>query len=109
MYEEVAEVSAITTPIPAQPRRTPPLQNGDRLIRDEFERRWEAMPELKRAELIEGVVYIPLPVSHDWHSAPHFDLIGSLAIYRSATPGIRVATTARFGWTSTTCPSRTFT
>ena len=27
------------------PSRIPPLQNGDRLTRDEFERRYEAMPE----------------------------------------------------------------
>ncbi len=36
----------------------PPLENGDRLTRDEFERRYEAMPHLKKAELIEGEVYI---------------------------------------------------
>jgi Uma2 family endonuclease len=65
------------------------LQNGDRLTRDEFERRWDAMPDLKKAELIEGVVYMPPAVSHDWHSAPHFDLIIALGPYRSATPGIR--------------------
>ena len=35
----------------------PELENGDRLTRVEFERRYEAMPELKKAELIEGVVY----------------------------------------------------
>ena len=32
----------------------PKLQPGDRLTRDEFERRYHAMPELKKAELIEG-------------------------------------------------------
>ena len=36
--------------------RIPPLQNGDRLSRDEFERRYLAMPRLKKAELIDGVV-----------------------------------------------------
>jgi Uma2 family endonuclease len=35
-----------------------PLQNGDRLTRAEFERRYDAMPELKKAELIDGRVYI---------------------------------------------------
>ena len=34
----------------------PPLENGERLTRAEFERRYEAMPELKKAELIEGEV-----------------------------------------------------
>jgi Uma2 family endonuclease len=66
----------------------PPLQNGDQLSRDEFERRWDAMPGLKHAELIEGTVFMPPPLSHDLHSAPHFDLITLLGTYRMATPGI---------------------
>lgn len=37
----------------------PPLQNGDNLNVAEFERRYEAMPELRKAELIDGIVYIP--------------------------------------------------
>ena len=40
----------------------PPLEPGDRLTRDEFERRYQAMPALGKAELIEGVVYMPSPV-----------------------------------------------
>ena len=40
-------------------RKLPPLENGDRLTREEFERRYDAMPDLKKAELINGVVYIP--------------------------------------------------
>ena len=40
----------------------PPLENGDRLSRAEFERRYDAMPALKKAELIEGVVFIPSAV-----------------------------------------------
>jgi hypothetical protein len=39
----------------------PPLQQGDHLTVAEFERRYEAMPELKKAELINGVVYLPSP------------------------------------------------
>jgi len=38
-----------------------PLENGDRLTRAEFERRYDAMPGVKKAELIEGVVYMPSP------------------------------------------------
>lgn len=67
--------------------RTPPLENGDRLTRAEFERRYAAMPHIKKAELIEGVVHMPSPVT-DEHAAPHFDVIGWLAYYRAATPGI---------------------
>ena len=36
--------------------KLPPLESGDRLSRAEFERRYAAMPALKKAELIEGVV-----------------------------------------------------
>jgi hypothetical protein len=54
------------------------LQNGDRLSRAEFERRYDATPNLKRAELIEGVVYMPPPVSFDEHAGPHFDVIAWL-------------------------------
>lgn len=68
----------------------PPLQNGDRLTRPEFERRYAAMPKLYKAELIEGIVYMsPPPVSDAFHSAPHFDLIGWLSAYRVATPGVK--------------------
>jgi len=75
--------------IPKDTRRIPPLENGDQLSRAEFERRWGAMPDLEKAELIEGTVFMPPPaLSHDLHSEPHFDLIGILAMYRMATPGI---------------------
>jgi Uma2 family endonuclease len=67
----------------------PPLENGDRLTRPEFERRYEAMPGLKKAELIEGVVYVPYPVNFDKHGGPHFDLIIWLGQYRLATSGVR--------------------
>lgn len=68
----------------------PALENGDRLTRTEFERRYEAMPHLKKAELIEGVVYVPSPVRHRQHGAPHAHLIGWLAQYAASTPGIEV-------------------
>jgi Uma2 family endonuclease len=67
----------------------PPLENGDRLTRAEFERRYEAMPHLKKAELIEGVVYVPSPVSLEDHGEPHFDLITWLGYYRAYTPGVQ--------------------
>jgi Uma2 family endonuclease len=81
----------------------PPLRNGDHLDAEKFLRRYEAMPHLKKAELLDGRVFIhspdsypsvrgdlmASPVSCEEHSAPHFDLIGWMAIYRFATPGIR--------------------
>lgn len=65
-----------------------PLEPGDRLTRAEFERRYDAMPNLKKAELIEGVVYMPSSVRFQRHGQPHFDLIGWLAVYRMGTPGV---------------------
>ena len=35
-----------------------PLENGDRLTRCEFERRYTAKSDIRKAELIEGVVHI---------------------------------------------------
>jgi len=46
---------AIPVPVVA-PVSIPRLQNGDRLTRVEFERRYLAMPEVKKAQLIEGIV-----------------------------------------------------
>ena len=46
---------------PACATPAPVLENGDRLSRAEFERRYEARPDLKKAELIEGVVHMPSP------------------------------------------------
>jgi Uma2 family endonuclease len=69
----------------------PPLEPGDRLTRAEFERRYEAMPHLKKAELIEGVVYMPSPVRHRQHGRPHARLIGWLINYEAGTPGVETA------------------
>ena len=74
-------MTTLTTPLPRrEPLKNslldvPPLQDGDRLTRAEFERRYDAMPELKKAELIEGVVHMGSPVSANNHAEPHFDLI----------------------------------
>jgi Uma2 family endonuclease len=68
----------------------PALENGDRLTRAEFERRYEAMPHMKKAELIEGVVYVPSPVRHRQHGAPHAHLIVWLGQYAANTPGVEV-------------------
>lgn len=67
---------------------TPPLNPGDRLTRAEFERRYQAHPEIKKAELIEGVVFMPSPVRYTQHGKPHFNVIGWLSAYQAATPGI---------------------
>ena len=64
------------------------LENGDRLTRCEFERRYAARPDLKKAQLIEGVVYMPSPVSLA-HSGPHSMIHAVLLCYAAYTPGVR--------------------
>lgn len=66
----------------------PRLESGDQLSRDEFERRYRAMPDVKKAELIEGIVYMPSPVRLDQHGLPHAQLMGLLASYHFETPGV---------------------
>ncbi|BAZ07283.1 Uma2 family endonuclease [Calothrix sp. NIES-3974] len=68
-----------------------PLENGDRLTRVEFERRYQAMSNLKKAELIEGTVFIMAsPVRHRSHGQPHAYIMTWLGTYLAATPGIEI-------------------
>jgi Uma2 family endonuclease len=69
----------------------PRLQNGDTLDREEFERRYHAMPDVKKAELVEGVVYMPSAVRTDIHGQPHALLAGWLVNYFAATPGLIIS------------------
>lgn len=73
--------------------RVLPLAMGDKLTREEFLHRWEMHPEIKRAELIGGIVYMPSPVPVD-----HGDTENSVAmwagVYRAATPGCAAANNA---------------
>ena len=69
----------------------PPLKDGDRLTRAEFERRYMAMPDLKKAELIEGVVYVSSPVRQRFHGRQHSHLNFWLCAYEEgSTPGVEV-------------------
>lgn len=77
---------SIPTGLAAQ--EIPPLENGDILTRPEFERRYEAMPHVKKAELIEGVVYMPSPVRYEGHGRQHSALNGWLVVYVASTPGV---------------------
>jgi len=68
----------------------PILENGDRLSRPEFERRYRWSPDVKKAELIEGVVYVPSPVRARQHGRPHSLVMGWLMVYEANTPNIMV-------------------
>jgi hypothetical protein len=62
------------------------LVAGDFLSREEFLKRWEESPQIKFAELIRGVVYMPSPLSHK-HGIYDGSVGGWLFHYAAATPG----------------------
>lgn len=70
--------------------QTPPLESGDCLSRSEFERRYAAEPHIKRAELIEGVVYVASPLRFNGHAEPHTWAVTWLSIYQIATANTRL-------------------
>ncbi len=68
----------------------PRLENGDKLTLTEFERRYQAMPHHQKAELISGIVYTASPLRFESHAEPHAYVMGWLATYQAATPGVRL-------------------
>jgi Uma2 family endonuclease len=86
-------MSGVIVPIPSRikhPTRVEPLENGERLTAPEFMRRYAAMPEVKKAELIEGIVYMPSPVRFDDHAVPDSLIQFWLMSYSVETPGTEV-------------------
>ena len=71
----------------------PLLHTGDRLHRVEFERRYEAMLHLKKAELINGIVYVggSVPILHAEAQAT---IVGLCGLYTFHTPGVSPADNA---------------
>lgn len=74
--------------------RVPPLQPGDVLGIEEFERRCRALPEKARGEckleLIDGVAFVaPPPPGEDFHRHPQFVLANCVGHYAAATTGVR--------------------
>ncbi len=79
-----------TAPVSGKTAATvPPLRHGDRLTLEEFERRYNAMPWVKKAELLEGVVYMAAAVRFEGHGEEDSDLNLWLGLYRLRTPGVR--------------------
>ncbi len=73
------------------PKNTvPTLENGDRLTQAEFERRYDAMPNLKKAELIEGIVYMASPLRITQHGEPHAAIMTWLGVYKALTSGVQL-------------------
>ena len=71
----------------------PLLRHGDGMSLDEFLNRWDQMPDLKFAELVEGLVYMPSPVSHN-HGRIDSRIQGLCALYCFRTPGSAAMTNA---------------
>ncbi|NES40237.1 Uma2 family endonuclease [Moorena sp. SIO2C4] len=72
----------------------PPLESGDQLTRQEFEQRYAQMPDVKKAELIERIVYMASPLRMTQHANPHARIMTWLGTYWSATPGVEVGDNA---------------
>ena len=68
----------------------PPLESGDRLMCHEFECRYTAASHIRRAELIEGIVYVASPLRFESHAEPHTRLVTWLSIYQIGTLGARL-------------------
>ena len=68
----------------------PPLRDGERLSRAEFERRYDAMTDDRKAELLRGVVCLASPTRLR-HGRPHALLLHWLVAYEEATPGVETA------------------
>lgn len=96
MQPQQRDLLGVTTAptLPPSAPRLPPLETGDHLTRQEFERRYEAMPDVKKAELIEGVVYMPSPVRAKQHGNPHAALVGWLFVYSANMRGVSVSVDA---------------
>lgn len=87
-YKRQATVATPERPA-REENKAPPLRAGDHLSRAEFERRYQAHPEVKKAELIEGVVYMPSPVRFEQHGYLHFMIVTWLGVYSAATPYVQ--------------------
>lgn len=80
--------------IPRSKGGVPPLEQGDRLSRQEFHRRYEAMTNVKKAELIEGVVNMPSPAKLKKHGKPQIAMAGWLVNYAAQHPKTEAADNA---------------
>jgi Uma2 family endonuclease len=65
------------------------LESGDRLTREEFHRRYEKRPDIKKAELVEGVVYVGSRVTAA-HGGAHAAMVGWLGIYGVQHPELQL-------------------
>ncbi len=88
---------ATTTAVPVSGPR-PALESGDHLTGEEFDRRYSCRSDIKKAELIDGVVYVASPVWIYDHGDAHGLLMGFLSEYRRCHAGVAIGdnTSVRF-------------
>ena len=67
-------------------RACPPIESGMRMEGEEFERLYDLHPEIARAELIDGVVYVTAAMRHDQHGVPNSILSTWAGVYAAARP-----------------------
>lgn len=64
------------------------LESGDRLTRAEFHRRYVCMPDIKKAELVNGVVYVASPARWGKHGQYQTLVIGWLFQFVADRPDV---------------------
>lgn len=69
----------------------PGLESGDVMSRAEFHRRYSMHPEIKKAELIEGVVFVSSPLKAKGHGFEEGYLGTWLGVYAATRPAVAVA------------------
>ena len=65
------------------------LETGDRLSREEFHRRYELLPDIRKAELIGGMVFVASPLRTNVHGDPHGLFVMWLRTYARKSPGVQ--------------------
>jgi Uma2 family endonuclease len=70
------------------------LETGDRLSREEFHRRYCLRPDIRMAQLVKGVVYVPLPERYGVHDEPAMYFRTLFGVYASRTDGVKAGSTA---------------
>lgn len=90
----LSHTSAKRSTKPIRNGKLPLLYDGLRLDRVTFHRLYEASPELKRVQLIEGIVHMPSPMRFVQHANPQTCINGWLFCYVTQTPGVNTGGSA---------------
>ncbi len=80
--------------MPAPTKTKPFLSSGDRLTRAEFHRRYLERPDIRRAELIDGVVHVASPTRFAFHDKQALAMIGWLMAYTARHPEVELGGSA---------------